>query len=45
MGSRVIGVRSVIVEDVLNVRAGCRASEDEWAYHCRGALNPDCDIA
>ena len=22
-----------IVKDVLNVQAGCRASEDEWPYH------------
>jgi hypothetical protein len=33
IGSRVLGVRSVIVEDVLNVQACCRASEDEWPYH------------
>jgi hypothetical protein len=25
----------LIAKDVLNFQASCRASEDEWAYHCR----------
>jgi hypothetical protein len=40
IGSRVLGVRAVIVEDVLNVQACCRASEDEWSYHPRAICRP-----
>jgi hypothetical protein len=35
IGSLVLNIRRVIIKDVLNIQAGCRASEDEWAYHCR----------
>jgi hypothetical protein len=33
IGPLVASLRRLIVEDVLNVQTGCRASEDEWAYH------------
>jgi hypothetical protein len=26
---------------VLNIQAGCRASEDEWAYHPKSVLRRD----
>jgi hypothetical protein len=39
VGSLVVSVRPVIVKDVLNVQAGCRASEDEWPYHCQTVPN------
>jgi hypothetical protein len=35
IGPLVASLRRLIVEDVLNVQTGCRASEDEWAYHYR----------
>ncbi len=33
IGPLVLNIRRVIIKDVLNIQVGCRASEDEWAYH------------